>query len=125
MFCADHTTYYRVSASPVGNEVMRHETAKTDDSPSASSTEPQSSKQNTHDTSIKPHRPSISCEPKSTPDVSHTIVSHHRSFWNIEDFETIDEASITLSSQEVSSLSRLSREFSATVEREDHHWPTY
>ena len=114
-----------MSASPVGNEVTRHETAKTDDSPSASSAEPQSSKQNTHDTSIKPHHPSISCEPKSTPDVSDTIVSDRSSFLNIEDFETIDEPSITLSSQEASSLSRLSREFSATVEREDHHWPSY
>ena len=112
-------------ASPVGNDITRHEAAKTDDSPSASSAEPQSSKQNTHDTNIKPHHPSISCEPKSTPDISHTIVSDRSSFLNIEDFETIDEASITLSSQEPSSLSRLSREFNATFKREDHHWPSY
>ena len=82
-------------------------------------------KQCTLDTSIKPHYPSLSCEPERIPDVSHTILSDRCSFLNLEDLETIDEASITLSSQEASSLSRLSRVSSATVERQDYHWPSY
>ena len=112
--------------SPVGKEVTKHETTKTNGSSSACSSKPDSSGQGVLETNIKPHCPSLSYEAERMPDASHTTLSDHSSFTNFENFITIDEANITSSSHDSSSLSRMARVLSATVDHPgNHRWPSY